>query len=78
MEGRPSALREQSKKMAVLARALCVILRNNPGHVKDEGSYPEILKAMKAKARPQNVGAKVPSIQRTTREEILLVFKKGV
>ena len=44
---------------------------------KDRESYAEILKAMKAKVNPQNVGAEVLSIRRTRREEILLVHKKG-
>ena len=44
---------------------------------KDGESYAEILKAMKAKVDHQNSGAKVLSIQRTMREEILLVLKGG-
>ena len=43
---------------------------------KDGESYAEILKAMKAKVNPQNSGAKVLSIRRTRKEEILLVSKK--
>ena len=43
---------------------------------KDDESYAEILKAMKAKVNPQNSGAEVLSIRRTRREEILLVLKK--
>ena len=45
--------------------------------MKDGASYAEILKAMKAKVNPQNSGAKVLSIRRTRKEEILLVLKKG-
>ena len=44
---------------------------------KDGESYPEILKAMKAKVDPQNSGAEVLSIRRTRREEILLALKRG-
>ena len=44
---------------------------------KDGESYTEILKAMKAKVNPQNVGAEVLSIRRTRREKILLVLNKG-
>ena len=44
---------------------------------KDGESYAEILKAMTAKVNPLNAGAKVLSIRRTRREEILLVLKKG-
>ena len=44
---------------------------------KDGESYADILKAMKAKINPQNAGAEVLSIQRSRKEEILLVLKKG-
>ena len=44
---------------------------------KDGESYTKILKAMKAKVNPQNVGAEVLSIRRTRREKILLVLNKG-
>ena len=44
---------------------------------KDEESYADILKAMKAKVNPQNAEAEVLSIRRTRREEILLVRRKG-
>ena len=44
---------------------------------KDGESYPEILKAMKAKLDPQNSVAEVLSVRRTRREEILLVLKRG-
>ena len=43
---------------------------------KDGETYAEILKAIKAKVNPQNVGAEVLPIRRTRREEILLVLKK--
>ena len=44
---------------------------------KDSDSCAEILKAKKAKVKPQNLGAEVLSIRRTRKEEILLVLKKG-
>ena len=44
---------------------------------KDDESYAEILKAMKAKVNPQNSGAEVLSIRRINKKEILLVLKKG-
>ena len=44
---------------------------------KDGESYAEILKEMKAEVNRQNSGAEVLSIQRTRKEEILLVLKKG-
>ena len=44
---------------------------------KDGESYADILKEMKAKVNPQSAGAEVLSIQRTRREEILLVLKRG-
>ena len=44
---------------------------------QDGETYAEILKAMKAEVNPQNAGAEALSIQRTRREEILLVLKKG-
>ena len=44
---------------------------------KDGESYAEILKDMKAKVKPQNSGAEVLFIRRNSREEILLVLKKG-
>ena len=40
---------------------------------KDDESYAEILKAMKAKVDTQNSGAEVLSIRRMRRKEILLV-----
>ena len=44
---------------------------------KDGESYAEILKAMKAKVDAQTSGAEVFFIQRTRREDILLVLKKS-
>ena len=41
---------------------------------KDDKSYAEILKEMKAKVNPQNSGSEVLSIRRTRKEEILLVL----
>ena len=45
--------------------------------VKNGESYPEILKAMKAKVNPQSAGVEILSIRRTKREEILLVLRRG-
>ena len=44
---------------------------------KDGEPYAEILKAMKARVNPQNLGAEVLSIRRTRKEEILFILKKG-
>ena len=44
---------------------------------KDGQSYADILREMKAKVNPRRAGLEVLSIQRTRKEEVLLVLKKG-
>ena len=64
----PSA-QEPKEKKKVPGRATLSACRGE--------SYAEILKAMKARANPQNSGTEVLSLRRTRKEEILSVLKKG-